>query len=74
MTTLKIYLKKGNWKTQPWLFRIEQGRVDTTVNQRYASRESAKRGARRKIKAVPGHQPGEWFAPSGKRIEFLPWK
>lgn len=46
-----VTITEGKHKTQPWSVRIEQGKTDTILSQRYTRLHSAKMGALRKLKA-----------------------
>lgn len=61
---------------QVWTARIEQGKTDTILSQRFASPWSAKRGVRRKLDARTQHvnpmdpEPTIWITPEGREIVF----
>lgn len=77
-----IEIKKTRHKTQPYTVRIEQGKTDIILSQRYVSKEAARRGGMRKLNActVPHKYDGRLYrycvgysyqTPSGRPIKVV---
>lgn len=73
-----VTLIKGRHKTQPWTFTMDApgpGPKDT-VQERYARKDSARRGALRKLNAQRSPVTRDWYMNIGKTgnvrwIEFI---
>ncbi len=71
-----VFITKTKHKKQPFTVRIEQGKTDTILSQRYVNPFSAKRGALRKLRARTQHAhpfdpaPMKWVTPEMREIRF----
>lgn len=66
-----VEIKKTRHKgLQRFTVRIEGGKVDTILAERYTRKSSAKRGALRKLDAIIAPN-GEWYMPDGREIVFV---
>lgn len=68
---VKVLLKEGGHKTQPWTYQIDGigPGPKTTALERYAARRSAWRGALRNLKASPSPLGG-WLTLDFRTIIF----